>query len=174
MDVLIGKNIYKYTQNERSKITYKGRFNCCFISSFQIQMKNIFNDFPSLDYLLENLYENQTNVFTHFAFDFPEKWFILKKLLISKDKKWKDLLNKIVIRMFISGKKTNESVLLTTFDLSKIDSIRDAIDCKITEDSFCIDIIQKNNHFEPIIIVNMTETKIDNLNQIGVDKSFFN
>ena len=78
MDSLLNKPVYNFTKKSNSQVYAYGRSNCCFISSFQIQMAMKFNDFPSLKELVDLLYPNTTDAYTHFANDFPAKWFKIK------------------------------------------------------------------------------------------------
>lgn len=168
MDSLISHPIYKYTIHTGSHICYLHWYNCCFISSFQIQMRNMFNDFPSLGELLELLYPDKSDAYTHFATDFPIKWFKIKEYLITKDPKWSKILSRVLLRIClpldpINKMKHNQCVLLNFIDLNLIDieeikkenyeSLELALETEYSDYNIILNIIQFPNHFEPINII---------------------
>jgi len=180
MDSLQNKPMYTYNETENSKIYYNNISNCCLISSFQIQMKKHYVDFPSLDFLLEKLYPNTKNAFTHFAYEFPLKWCEMKKLLILQNPIWKDKLDKIVLRFFVGTHKKDTCVLISCIDINKInhqevsngkfDTLENALSDEVPKDKITVDILQKNNHFEPInIIKQIPKVKC----KIDIDEAFF-
>jgi hypothetical protein len=187
MDALINKPTYKYSINSRSVIVYNHWKNCCFLSSVQIQMKKIYPDFPHLDELLNLLFSNTCNVYTHFAYDFPKKWYQIKEYLISKNLDWLDRLDKIVIRMCLPTSIQNQCVLISFIDLNTIDitkesftfqgqdyinSIEKALTDQVSDDKKVINILQLYNHFEPIDIINC-DGKLEDLNLVSESESFF-
>jgi hypothetical protein len=161
MDSLLNKPTYQYVCHNKSIINYDKYTNCCFISSFQIQMKKIYSDFPDLKELLPLLYPNTFNAFTEFAYDFPEKWQKLKKYLINKDTKWIPRLN-IYLQICLPLKENNKCVLLTFIDINKVNpeevnkcnykSLMESFSDSIISDKI-IRIIQFPNHFEPFEII---------------------
>ena len=178
MDSLLNKSVFKYQINTRSKISYNGRTNCCFISSFQSQMKAQWNDFVSLDHLLNWIYPNTTNAYTHFANDFPAKWFKIRKIieLNDKNKIWKSRFDQIVLGIYLPLVNNSSCVVLTFIDLNQI--IPDEVSVgnyKSLEKSFSdvlppgkipINIIQLLNHFEPIQI-NEYVGKLEDIEQVA-------
>lgn len=102
MDCLKNKPVYDYSQNQFSTINYNGYTNCCLISSFQVGMKKIYPEFPSLDFLLKELFSNTKNAYLHFAIEFPQKWSILKTYLIKSDISWKEKIRFNCITIFHS------------------------------------------------------------------------
>ncbi len=182
MESLINKPIYKYTKSKSSIVNFKNWKNCCFISSFQIQMNELYSDFPNLNDILILLYENTSNAYTHFAYDFPEKWFILKNHLISKNSKWSDILDKIVLRICIPTCVVNECVLISYIDMNLIipeeikngnnDSLERALSDKIPDNKITINIIQQHNHFEPINIISQIG-ELKDLQAVSDYETFF-
>jgi hypothetical protein len=182
METLINKPIYKYTIGSKSQIIYKSWINCCFISSFQIQMKKLYGDFPDLDELLNLLYKNNPNAFTHFAYDFPEKWFQLKEYLCSKNKIWSERLEQIVLRICIPTLIYNQCVLISFIDINRIipseiakgndESLEKALSNNIDQNKKIIDIIQFRNHFEPINIIS-TEGVLKEIKYVSDFETFF-
>ena len=181
MDALINKPTYKYSINSRSVIIYNDWNNCCFLSSVQIQMKKFYPDFPYLGELLNLLFSDTFNVYTHFAYDFPKKWYQIKEYLISKNLDWLDRLNNIVIRICLPTSIQNQCVLVSFIDLNGIDitkeeddyinSVEKALSDTISSDKKVINILQLQNHFEPIDIISC-EGKLENLDLVSEYKSF--
>jgi hypothetical protein len=129
-------------------------------------MKKKYDDFPSLTELLEKFYQNEKNIRMKMAQDFPIKWFEIKRYLIGKDIKWKNILNNIILKIHlpIFDLETKKSVLLSYVDMNKIklnhymeSKIRDAFIRSVTDTNECgkevIDIIYKNEYFEPIVVL---------------------
>lgn len=183
MESLINKPIYNYTTDTKSKVSYKSWSNCCFISSFQIQMKKLYTDFPDLDELLNLLYKNSSNAFTHFAYDFPEKWFQLKEYLCSKNSIWSERLNQIVLRICIPTSFNYQCVLISFIDLNIVipleiaqgnnNSLEKALSDNVDENKKFINIIQYHNHFEPINIIS-TEGFLKDIGTLSDFETFFN
>jgi len=181
MEALINKPTYKYSINSRSVIICNDWNNCCFLSSFQIQMKKIYPDFPNLIELLNLLFYDTCNVYTHFAYDFPKKWYQIKEYLISKNLDWLDKLDNIVIRMCLSTSIQNQCVLISYVDLNAIDitkeeddyinSVEKALSDQVSDDKKVINILQFHNHFEPIDIISC-EGKLEDINLVSKYKSF--
>jgi hypothetical protein len=181
MEALINKPTYKYSINSRSVIIYNDWNNCCFLSSVQIQMKKIYPDFPYLGELLNLLFSDTFNVYTHFAYDFPKKWYQIKEYLISKNLDWLDRLNNIVIRICLPTSNENECVLVSYVDLNTIDislegyeytnSIEKALTDQVSDDKKVLNILQQHNHFEPIDIISC-EGNLKDLNLVSEYKSF--
>jgi hypothetical protein len=163
---LFNKPIYSYTIPNSSIVTHKTHYNCCFISSFYIQIKKIYNDIPSFDIILNLLYPNMNNAYTHFA-DFPEKYHKLKNHLINTDPIWKSRFDNIVLQIMLPMKKNDESVVLSYIDLNinksniTIDSLLD----NVSDDKTIISIIQLHNHFEPVCVKN-TNKLVQNIDDI--------
>lgn len=168
MESLLTHPIYKYKIQTSSHICYLHWYNCCFISSFQIQMKNLFSDFPNLGELLELLYPDTSDAYTHFITDFPIKWSKLKEYLIMKDPKWSKILSRILLRIClpidpINKTRLNQCVLLNFIDLNLIDteeikkgkyeSLEQAMSTEYSNYHIILNIIQFPNHFEPINII---------------------
>jgi hypothetical protein len=183
MDCLNYKPVYEYTRSTSSTVYYNGYSNCCLISSFQINMKKYFPEFPSLDMLLSLLYPNTKNAYTHFALEFPQKWYKLKQHLISEDISWKEKLDKFVIRFFTPvNSKKSECVLISVIDMNKVnhieisncnyDSLKDALTDEIPTGKTPIDILQLYNHFEPINIGKKVRDRSESI-EVVVNKSFF-
>jgi hypothetical protein len=181
MDALINKPTYNYSINSRSVIIYNDWNNCCFLSSVQIQMKKIYPDFPYLGELLNLLFSDTYNVYTHFAYDFPKKWYQIKEYLISKNLDWLDRLDNIVIRMCLPTLIQNQCVLISYIDLNAIDitkekddyinSVEKALSDTVSSDKKVINILQLQNHFEPIDIISC-EGKLEDINLVFEYKSF--
>jgi hypothetical protein len=181
MEALLNKSTYKYSINSRSVIIYNDWNNCCFLSSVQIQMKKIYPDFPYLGELLNLLFSDTFNVYTHFAYDFPKKWYQIKEYLISKNLDWLDRLDNIVIRMCLPTSIQNQCVLISYIDLNAIDitkekddyinSVEKALSDTVSNDKKVINILQLHNHFEPIDIISC-EGKLKDLNLVSEYKSF--
>ena len=181
MEALLNKPTYKYSINSRSIIIYNDWNNCCFLSSVQIQMKKIYPDFPHLGELLNLLFSDTFNVYTHFAYDFPKKWYQIKEYLISKNLDWLDRLDNIVIRMCLPTSIQNQCVLISYIDLNAIDitkekddyinSVEKALTDQVSDDKKIINILQLQNHFEPINIISC-EGKLEDLNLVSEYKSF--
>lgn len=181
MEALINKPTYKYSINSRSVIIYNDWNNCCFLSSVQIQMKKIYPDFPHLHELLNLLFSDTFNVYTHFAYDFPKKWYQIKEYLISKNLNWLEKLDNIVIRICLPTSNENECVLVSYVDLNAIDislegydytnSIEKALSDHVSDDKKVINILQLHNHFEPIDIISC-EGKLKDINLVSEYKSF--
>lgn len=182
MESLLNKPIYKYNCTSRSQIICKSWVNCCFISSFQIQMKKLYEDFPDLNVLLDLLYKNTPNAFTHFAYDFPEKWFKLKEYLCSKNKIWSERLDQIILRICIPTSINNQCVLISFINLNVLipdqiaqgnnDSLDKALSDEIGQNKKFVDIIQLHNHFEPINIIS-TEGVLKDIKDISDFETFF-
>jgi hypothetical protein len=184
MESLLNKPVYNFTKNASSQVFAYGRSNCCFISSFQIQMANKFENFPGLKTLLELLYPNQTNAYTQFAQDFPAKWFTIKNYLITQTSKWKEKLDNVLLHICLPLKTPNQCVQLTFLDLNAInvDEVAsgkyDSLEASFTDDynptKTIISIMQYSNHFEPINVEFSHGTKLTNLDELGISESFFN
>jgi hypothetical protein len=184
MDSLLNKPVYNFSRNTNSQIYAYGRSNCCFLSSFQIQMKKQFDNFPELKTLLDLLYPNETDAYIHFAQDFPEKWFIIKKYLINQNREWEKKLDNLLLHICFPLKTQNRCVQLTFIDLNviKIDEIHadnyDSLEASFTDEynpsKTIISIMQYSNHFEPINIDFSNVSKLTNLEEIGISESFFN
>ena len=184
MESLLNKPVYNFTKNKSSQVYAYGRTNCCFISSFQIQMASKFENFPELKTLLDLLYPNKTNAYTEFAKDFPAKWFIIKKYLINKNSEWKDKLDNVLLHMCLPLKTSNTCVQLTFMDLnvintndvasSKYDSLEASFIDDYNPDKTIISIIQYSNHFEPIDVDFSNGSELTNLDELGISESFFN
>jgi hypothetical protein len=176
MESVVNNPTYKYQINTNSKVTYNSKTNCCFISSFQIQMKNQWNDFASLDDLINWLYPNTSNAYTHFAYDFPKKWFNLKQICETKNKIWTSRLDNVILGLFLPLIEQNKCVLLTYIDLNQIvpkevnegntQSLEKSFMDKVPEGKVPINIIQLYNHFEPIQI-NEQVGKLVNIEQVA-------
>lgn len=184
MDSLLNKPVYNFTTNANSQVFAYGRSNCCFISSFQIQMKKQFDDFPTLKTLIELLYPNESNAYTQFAQDFPAKWFTIKSYLINQNNDWAEKLNNVLLHICLPLKSTNTCVQLTFIDLNMI-NIGEVADGNYTslESSFSeeynsnktiISIMQYANHFEPINVDFSSGTILTNLDELAISDSFFN
>lgn len=183
MDCLNSKPVYEYTRVNSSSVIYKGYSNCCLISSFEINMKKFYPEFPSLDELLKLLYPNTKNAYTHFALEFPIKWYKLKNHLIEKDSSWKEKLDNVVLRFFtpINSKKS-ECVLISVIDINKVnhiqvsqcnyDSLKDAMSDYAPDGKICVDILQLYNHFEPINVGRLVRDRSESI-EVSVGKSFF-
>ena len=186
MDCLKNKPVYEYSQNQRSTINYNGYTNCCLISSFQIGMKKIYPEFPSLEILLKELFPDTKNAYLHFAIEFPQKWNILKTYLIKSDISWKEKLDSIVLRFFTplvsNNKKGKTCVLISVIDVNKVNgdevamgnyiTLEAAMSDNVEENKIAIDIIQLYNHFEPIVIGEKNRDRSDSI-ECSVNKSFF-
>jgi hypothetical protein len=185
MESILGKSIYKCTKLESSKINIHGRSNCCFISSFQIQMSKHFPDFPDLKTLLNLLYPNQTNVYTHFVYDFPVKWFKLREYLIGKNSFWQDRLDKILLQICLPHKiSINKCIHLTYINLNLIkpdqiakenyESLEASLSDNYDSTKTIISIEQNYNHFEPVNIDFFSECEtVKSIDEIGVNADFF-
>jgi hypothetical protein len=181
MESLLHKQTYEYLINSRSVIIYNDWNNCCFLSSVQIQMKKIYPDFPYLGELLNLLFSDTFDVYTHFANDFPKKWYQIKEYLISKNLSWLDRLDNIVIRICLPTSNKNECVLVSYIDLNAIDvtlegqeyynSLKKALTDQVSDDKKVINILQLHNHFEPIEIISCKD-KLEDLNLVTQYKSF--
>lgn len=181
MESILNKPTYKYYIHTKSKVTCNNRTNCCFISSFQIQMKQLWDDFASLDDLLNWLYPNTSNAYTHFAYDFPKKWFELKKIMESKNPVWKERMERVVLGMYLPLVINSECVLLTLIDINQIipnqvsngnyDSLETSFLDALPDNKISINIIQLYNHFEPIELGKQTGN-LANIELI-TNKSFF-
>jgi hypothetical protein len=171
MESLLNKPVYNYKIIEKSQINYQGRTNCCFISSFYIQMKKHFDDFPNFNTILNLLYSQQTNAYTHFAFDFPSKWFKLKDYLINQDKIWESRLSNIILQICVPLINQSQCVLLSYINLNMIipeeinlgnyESLEKSFSDVEPSNSKVISIIQLLDHFEPITIINHVGTLQD-------------
>lgn len=184
MDSLIDKPVYTYTNITKSQVNAYGKTNCCFISSFQIQMKKHFNDFPDLKTLLNLLYPNQINIYTHFAYEFPQKWHILKKYLSNQNNIWTDRFDNILLHICLPLLIKDKCVQVTFINLNKINSDEINLDnYKSLESSFTnvydstkliISIIQYPNHFEPIDIdFTIKNPNLESVDHIDIDTTFF-
>jgi hypothetical protein len=184
MESLLGKPIYKYNKSAQSQITIHGRTNCCFISSFQIQMKKHFNNFPDLKVLLELLYPNQSNAYTHFANDFPAKWFKLKNYLANKDPSWIEKLDNVLLHICLPHQNNNKCIQLTFIDLNKINteevaqgnyqSLEASFSDEYDESKTIISIKQYYNHFEPVDIdFSYDNETVKTLDEVGISEDFF-
>jgi len=186
MECLKYKPVHNYSRVDSSKVYYNGYNNCCLISSFQIQMKKIYSDFPSLYEILPIMFSTSKNAYCHFALEFPEKWFILKNHLIKKNNNWEERLDKIVIRFYLplTGKEDkNNCVLLSVIDINKInskevsngntESLEEAISDYVDKDKITIDILQVYNHFEPIKLGEKIRDRSESI-ECSINKSFFN
>lgn len=184
MESLLNKSVYTFTKNASSQVFAYARSNCCFISSFQIQMANKFENFPNLKTLLELLYPNESNAYTQFAQDFPAKWFTIKKYLINQNSNWKEKLDNVLLHICLPLKMHNQCVQLTFLDLNtiNIDEVAsgkyDSLEASFTDDynpdKTIISIMQYTNHFEPINVDFSNETKLTDLDELGISESFFN
>ncbi len=184
MDSLLNKPVYNFTKQTNSQVYAHGRSNCCFISSFQIQMATHFKDFPSLKEILDLLYPNQTDAYTHFAQDFPAKWFKLKAHLIKSNSDWASKLAHVLLHISLPLKTPNTCVQLTFIDLNvinvdevnsgKYDSLESSFSDKYDPDKTICSIIQYSNHFEPIQINWDTSSELTDLEKLGISESFFN
>jgi hypothetical protein len=182
MESLLNKPTYKYHIDTMSKVTYNDRTNCCFISSFQIQMKKQWDDFVSLDDLLTWFYPNISNAYTHFAYDFPEKWIELKKIMESKNPIWKERMEHVVLGIYLPLTIKSECVLLTLVDPNQIipsevrqgkyDSLEKSFLEVVPDNKISINVIQLYNHFEPVEL----DKQIGSLNdtELVANKDFFN
>ncbi len=184
MESLIGKPIYNSSISSTSRVNVHSRSNCCFISSFQIQMLKHFPDFPSIEVLLDLLYPGQTNAYTHFAHDFPAKWFKIKYYLIKKDFRWQKLLDNVLLQMCLPHKLPNKCIQLTFIDLNKInpeevsqgnfESLEASFSDVPNHEKTIISILQFNNHFEPVDVdFNSGSTILESLDEVGIDEKFF-
>lgn len=186
MDCLNNKPVFNYTQTNKSKVIYNNYYNCCLTSSFEINIRKIYPELPSLDVILKMFFPNTDNAYSHFALDFPEKWFILKNYLISKNIGNKEILEKVVLRFFvpiIQTKDEKECVLVSVIDINKInyqevnkgnyDSLKDALTDEIEDGKISIEILQQENHFEPINIIKLIRDKSDSLD-LNISNGFLN
>ncbi len=185
MESILGKPVYNCTKLGSSKVNAYGRFNCCFISSFQIQMSKHFADFPDLKTLLNLLYPNETNAYTNFAYDFPTKWFKLKEYLIQTNSHWEDRLNNILLQICLPHKKYfNKCIQLTCIDLNVIKPNQvakgnyESLEASFSDDpdptKTIISIEQNYNHFEPINVDFLSGfDRVESLDEIGVSGDFF-
>ena len=183
MESFINKPIYNYILSTKSTVSYSSWYNCCFISSFQIQMKKLYADFPDLDELLNLLYKNNPNAFTHFAYDFPEKWFKLKEYLCSKNSIWAERLDQIILRICIPSTVSNQCVLISFIDINGIvpseitkgndESLEKSLSDSVDENKKIIDIVQFRNHFEPIEIISNCGL-LEDIQSIEDFETFFN
>lgn len=184
MDSLLNKPVYNFNAQSNSQVFAHGRSNCCFLSSFQIQMANKFDDFPSLKELLDLLYPNTTNAYTHFAHDFPAKWFQIKAYLINKNIKWENKLADVLLQICLPLKKSNQCVQLTFIDLNMInvgevslgnyESLEASFSDTYNPGKTIISIMQFSNHFEPIQVDFTSSDKLTELDQVAISESFFN
>lgn len=125
-------------------------------------MKSQWDDFPELGNILEELYSDLLNVYTHFAYDFPAKWFKLRKNLESKNQVWKLRLDKVILGIYLPLYNESECVLLTYIDINQIvpieicegnyQSLEKSFMNEVPDGKILINIIQLYNHFEPIQI----------------------
>ena len=184
MDALLNKPVYIFTKSNKSEINSYGKINCCFISSFQIQMKKLFNDFPDLQTLLNLLYPNQSDAYTNFANDFPEKWDILKNYLINQDIKWINRLDDIILQICLPLFTDNKCVSLTFIDLNMINAkeianrnyrtLQLAFTDNYNKNKKIISIMQYENHFEPINIdFTIMHTHLQSIKEVNITSSFF-
>lgn len=184
MDSLINKPIYNFTKTESSQVFAHGRSNCCFISSFQIQMKKKFPNFPDLKTLLDLLYQDKLDAYTHFAHDFPVKWFQIKTYLINKNLDWIDKLENVLLQVCLPLKNQSKCVQLTFINLNTINikevnsgeykSLEESFSDEYNPEKTIISIIQYSNHFEPIQVDFSTNSNLTSLDELGIDESFFN
>lgn len=184
MESLLNKPVYTFSKNANSHVFAYGRSNCCFISSFQIQMKKKFSNFPDLKTLLDLLYPNESNAYTQFAQDFPSKWFDIKKYLINKNYEWKEKLDNVLLHICLPLKIQNQCVQLTFIDLNvikideiasdKYDSLEESFADDYDQTKTIISIMQYSNHFEPIDVDFSNSSKLTNLDELGISESFFN
>ena len=135
-------------------------------------------DFVSLDDLLNWLYPNTTNAYTHFANDFPAKWFKIRKMFESndKDKIWKSRFDQIVLGIYLPLVNNSSCVLLTFIDLNQIipdevsvgnyESLEKSFSDVVPPGKIPINIIQLLNHFEPIQI-NEYVGKLEDIEQVA-------
>lgn len=184
MDSLINKPVYTYTNITKSQVNAYGKTNCCFISSFQIQMKNHFNDFPDLKTLLNLLYANQSNAYTHFAYDFPQKWHMLKTYLCNQNNIWADRFDNILLHICLPLAHDNQCVQLAFINLNTINSDEIILGNYASLESSFIDdynptkliisIIQYAHHFEPIDIdFTIIHSNLESTKDICIDPTFF-
>lgn len=181
MESLLNKPTFSYHINTRSKINFKGRSNCCFISSFQTQMKKQWDDFASLDELVDWFYPNTTNAYTHFAYDFPEKWIELKKIMETKNPIWKERMEQVVLGIYLPLTIKSECVLLTLVDINQVipkevsegnyDSLEKSFLETVPSGKIPINIIQQYNHFEPVDLDHQTGNLTDT--ELVANKDFF-
>lgn len=184
MDSLLNKPVYNFNAQSNSQVFAYGRTNCCFISSFQIQMASKFENFPSLKELLDLLYPNQSNAYTHFAQDFPAKWFEIKSYLINQSSTWESKLANVLLQICLPLKTPNTCVQLTFIDLNKInvgevssgnyESLEASFSDDYNPDKTIISIMQYPNHFEPIQVDFSASSELADLDQLGISESFFN
>ncbi len=184
MDSLLNRPVYNFTPEANSQVYAHGRSNCCFISSFQIQMKTQFKDFPNLKEILDLLYPNQTDAYTHFAQDFPAKWFKLKAHLIKSNSDWASKLDNVLLHICLPLKTPNTCVQLTFIDLNvinvdevnsgKYESLESSFSDENESNKTVISIMQYSNHFEPIQIDWVSRSKLTDLDQLAISESFFN
>jgi len=182
MDCLLNKPTYKYKITTNSKVSIFNRVNCCFISSFQIQMKKQWNDFLEFEQLLDLLYLDEINAYTNFADDFPVKWNILKKYLISTNLIWESRLNSVVLRICLPLNNDSKCVLLDCIDINIIncqeitdgnyDSLEASFSDTVSDDKVIINIIQLYNHFEPIDIIESVGV-LNDISELSNIKHFF-
>ncbi len=179
LDSLLNKPIYRYTINTRSNISAYGYTNCCFISSFHIQMKKHFNDFIDFKQLLKLLYKKPSNAYMNFALDFPKFWVILKTHMESIDVKWKTIFENTILRIVLPLVETSPlvknqtCVLLAYIDINIInheqvqsgnyDSLEKSFSYNDDDKhgKTIIDIIQFSNHFEPVELLDINQVLTD-------------
>jgi len=184
MDSLLNKPVYNFNVQSNSQVYAHGRTNCCFISSFQIQMASKFKNFPSLKELLGILYPDTTDAYTHFAQDFPAKWFEIKSYLIKQSSEWENKLANVLLHICLPLKKSNQCVQLTYIDLNKInvgevsagnyESLEASFSDAYNPDKTIISIMQSTNHFEPIQVDFTNGSQLTDLDQLAISESFFN
>jgi hypothetical protein len=147
-------------------------------------MQKYFSDFIDLKSLIELLYPNTNNAYTHFALDFPIKWIIIKKYLFEKDIKWVDKLSNIIVEICLPLIIPNKCVLLTLIDLDKLkpeeiklgnfNSIKESFLLERPTDKTIISIMQYENHFEPIQIeIPSEKTSLLDIELINMSELFF-
>lgn len=118
------------------------------------------------------------------AQDFPAKWFTIKKYLINQNSNWKEKLDNVLLHICLPLKMHNQCVQLTFLDLNtiNIDEVAsgkyDSLEASFTDDynpdKTIISIMQYTNHFEPINVDFSNETKLTDLDELGISESFFN
>jgi len=147
-------------------------------------MANKFENFPSLKELLDLLYPNTTDAYTHFAKDFPTKWFKIKSYLIKQSSEWENKLTNVLLHICLPLKTPNTCVQLTYIDLNKInvdevsagnyDSLEASFSDDYNPDKTIISIMQYSNHFEPVQVDFTTCSELTDLSQLAISESFFN
>ena len=177
MEFLLNNPTYQYFTDNNSEINVNEWINCSFISSFQIQMKKKYNDFPTLLEILEKFYSNKKGQYLRLAEDFPLVWNELKKYLIEQDIKWQQIFDNIILRIHLPVFNIDMKVcvLLSYVDMNKINInkynhnimeafIESVADTNI-ENKETIDILQNRQYFEPINIIKQIGV-LENLSKV--------